>query len=223
MSASHAGAASPREPTLHIADQFEDARQQREAATLGMWIFLTTETLFFGALFFAYAIARVQWTWDFAAASKHTNLVLGTSNTAILLTSSFVMALAVRSAASGARKATVRLLLATAALGIVFACVKLTEYALDYHEHLVPLVNFTFEPEHAHGALIFFGFYFVTTGLHLLHLSIGVALLLVFAWRVRRALPNALADGVETLGLYWHFVDMVWIFLYPCLYLVSRA
>ena len=221
MSASHAGAA--HEPTLHVAEQFEDASQQRAAATLGMWVFLTTETLFFGALFFAYAIGRVQWPWDFAAASRHTNLLLGTANTAILLTSSFFMALAVRSAALGAHRATLRFLLITAALGVAFALIKVSEYALDYDEHLVPLVNFAFEPEHAHGALIFFGFYFVTTGLHLLHLSIGVALLLFFAWRTWRALPNTLADQVETLGLYWHFVDLVWIFLYPCLYLVSRA
>ncbi len=208
---------------LRVAEQFEDAPQQRSAATLGMWIFLATELMFFGALFFAYAIARVHAPDAFAAASRHTNIFLGTANTAILLTSSFFMALAVRSAAEGARKTTVQLLVVTAALGVVFGGVKLTEYALDYHDHLVPLVNFAFDPRYMPGARVFYGLYFATTGLHLVHLSVGVALLIVFAWRVWRALPNALADQIEVLGLYWHFVDIVWIFLYPCLYLVSRA
>jgi cytochrome c oxidase subunit 3 len=212
-----------REPAMTIAPQFSDAGQQREAATLGMWIFLATEVMFFGALFFAYAIARVQFPEAFAAASRHTNLVLGTTNTGVLLTSSLVMALAVRSAAHGARKGTVTLLLVTAALGVAFATIKLTEYALDYRDHLVPVLDFAFDPGYARGALIFFGLYFATTGLHLVHLSVGVALVLTFAWRVWRSRQNALADQVEIVGLYWHFVDIVWIFLYPCLYLVSRA
>ena len=207
---------------LHVAEQFEDAPQQRAAATLGMWIFLGTEVMFFGALFFAYAIARVQWPDAFAAASRHTNLVLGTANTAILLTSSFCMALAAGAAETGARKATAWLLLATAMLGVVFAGVKLTEYELDYREHLVPLVNFAFDARHRPGAQVFYGLYFATTGLHLLHLWTGVVLVVLFAWRVWRARENALADQVGTLGLYWHFVDIVWIFLYPCLYLVGN-
>jgi cytochrome c oxidase subunit 3 len=121
-----------REPALTIAPQFADAGQQREAAALGMWIFLATEVMFFGALFFAYAIARVQFPAAFAAASRHTNIVLGTTNTAVLLTSSLFMALAVRSAAHAARKATALLLVITAFLGVTFAGIKLTEYALDY-------------------------------------------------------------------------------------------
>ena len=199
-----------REPPLSVAEQFDDAQQQRAAASLGMWVFLTTETLFFGALFFAYAIARMQAPDAFAAASRHTNLFLGTTNTAVLLSSSFFMALAVRAAI-------------TALLGLVFAAIKLTEYTLDYREHLVPLVNFAFDHEHARGALVFFGFYFASTGLHLLHLAIGIALVAAVGWQVWRQHRNALSDHVETVGLYWHFVDMVWIFLYPCLYLVSRA
>jgi cytochrome c oxidase subunit 3 len=213
--------ARPRD--ARVAEQFEDAPQQRAATSLGMWVFLTTETMFFGVLFFAYAIARLQWPEDFADASRHTNIALGTLNTAVLLSSSLFMALAVRAAAMGARKATARLLVVTAALGLAFAGTKLTEYALDYHEYLVPLVNFAFEPAHARGALVFFGFYFATTGLHLLHLSIGVALVLAFAWRTWRASVPMRAEHIETVGLYWHFVDLVWIFLYPCLYLVSRT
>ena len=210
-------------PALRVAQQFEEAPQQRAAATLGMWIFLATEVMFFGALFFAYAIARVQFPAAFAAASRHTNIVLGTTNTAVLLTSSLFMALAVRSAAHAARKATALLLVITAFLGVTFVGIKLTEYALDYREHLVPVLDFAFDPRYARGALIFFGLYFATTGLHLVHLSVGVALVLTFAWRVWHARQNALADQVEIVGLYWHFVDVVWIFLYPCLYLVSRT
>jgi cytochrome c oxidase subunit III len=121
------------------------------------------------------------------------------------------------------RKLAVALLAVTALLGLAFAAIKLTEYALDYREHLVPLLNFTFDLQYALGALVFFGLYFASTGLHLVHLAIGIALVTVVGWQVWRRHRNALADHVETVGLYWHFVDMVWIFLYPCLYLVSRT
>ncbi len=208
---------------LRVAEQFEDAPQQHAAATLGIWIFLATEVMFFGALFFAYAIARIHAPEAFAAASRHTNIVIGTANTAILLTSSFFMALAVRSAAKGARKATTGLLLITALLGIIFAALKLTEYAIDYNDHLVPLVNFAFDPRYLPGAHVFYGLYFATTGLHLVHLSIGVVVVLALAWQVWHERENAIANHVEVAGLYWHFVDVVWIFLYPCLYLISRT
>jgi len=220
-SASLSAASSP--PARGVAEQFEDRRQQRAAATLGMWVFLTTETLFFGALFFGYAIARLHAPDAFAAASRHTNIILGTANTAILLTSSLFMALATASAESGERKRTAALLLCTTAFGLVFAGVKLAEYALDYHERLVPLVNFSFDPRHAGGALVFFGLYFATTGLHLIHLTIGIGLVLFFAWRVMHARRRALARKIHIVGLYWHFVDIIWIFLYPCLYLVART
>jgi cytochrome c oxidase subunit III len=210
-------------PPLRIDEQFEDALQQRSAATLGMWVFVASETLFFGAMFFAYAIARAHAPEAFAQASRHTHIVAGTANTAVLLTSSFAMALAVRSAALEARRTTAALLVVTAALGALFAGVKLGEYTLEYREQLVPLLNFSFDPRYAPGALVFFGLYFAMTGLHLIHLSVGIVVVAAFAWRVWRVRRNALADQVEIVGLYWHFVDVVWIFLYPCLYLVSRA
>jgi cytochrome c oxidase subunit 3 len=216
-------APSGRRAADHMAEPFKDRRQQRAAVSLGMWIFLTTETLFFGVLFYAYTIARLQAPDAFAEASRHTNLVLGTANTAILLTSSLFMALAVRNATLGARKGTVAFLLATAALGLVFTGIKLAEYALDYREQLVPLANFAFDPRYARGALVFFGLYFVTTGLHLVHLGIGIALVAFLAWHVLRSSARDAARPIETTGLYWHFVDIVWIFLYPCLYLVARS
>jgi cytochrome c oxidase subunit 3 len=224
MSAGAIAARAPRgEPPLPVAHQFDDAAQQADAASLGMWLFLATEILFFGVLFFAYGVARGRFPDAFAAASRHTNLVLGTINTAVLLTSSFTMALAVFAAGARRMRAAGWLLVLTAALGVAFACIKLTEYALDYHGHLVPALNFTFDARYAQGAELFFWLYFATTGAHLAHLSIGIAIALTFAWRCLHAPAGRLPEQVETAGLYWHFVDLVWIFLYPCLYLVSRT
>lgn len=201
-----------------IAEQFQDMGQQEESAHLGMWVFLATEVLFFGALFFVYAVMRAQYSADFASASRHTDVTLGTLNTAILLTSSFTMALAVRASELPAVNLTRRWLWLTAALGAVFLALKGFEYYKDYSEHLVPALNFSFEAAHARGAEIFFGLYFATTGLHALHLCIGIIVLLLVA---RDAAANE--HAVEVSGLYWHFVDIIWIFLYPLLYLVSRA
>ncbi|HVO91008.1 MAG TPA: cytochrome c oxidase subunit 3, partial [Casimicrobiaceae bacterium] len=172
---------------IRLAAHFDDADQQRAAATLGMWVFLTTETLFFGALFFAYTIARSAYPDAFAAASRHTSVILGTTNTAILLTSSLFMALAVRAAAMRAHRLAAAMLMVTAVLGLSFAGIKLTEYALEYREHLVPVVDFAFAPDLFRGAELFFWIYFTSTGLHLVHLLIGIALVSLFAWRAYRA------------------------------------
>jgi cytochrome c oxidase subunit 3 len=206
-----------------VATPFHDAAQQADAATLGMWLFLATEMLFFGVLFFVYALGRAHLPAAFAAASRQTSFVLGTTNTAVLLTSSFTMAAAVRAAQLRRHGAAALLLLLTAALGVAFSGIKLTEYALDYRHHLVPLLDFAFDARLARGALAFFWLYFTTTGLHLVHLTIGIGLALTFAWREWRRRSPRLHEQVENVGLYWHFVDLVWIFLYPCLYLVSRA
>ena len=206
-----------------VAGHFDDAAQQADAASLGMWLFLATEMLFFGVLFFGYAAARAHSPDAFAAASRHTNLVLGTLNTAVLLTSSFTMALAVRAAAQQAYRGAALLLLVTATLGAAFVAIKLVEYRIDYEAHLVPVLNFAFDPAYAQGALLFFWLYFATTSLHLVHLSIGIGIALLFAWRSWRLAGARLPEQVEIAGLYWHFVDLVWIFLYPCLYLVART
>jgi len=206
-----------------VAEPFRDAAQQADAATLGMWLFLATEMLFFGVLFFVYALARSRLPEAFAAASRQTSVLLGTTNTAVLLTSSFTMATAVRAAQLRRHGAAALLLLVTAVLGIAFAGIKLTEYGLDYRHHLVPVLDFAFDPRLARGALAFFWLYFTTTGLHLVHLTVGVGIALAFAWREWRRRGARLHEQVEIAGLYWHFVDLVWIFLYPCLYLVQRA
>jgi len=207
-----------------VARQFDDAQQQRIASDLGMWVFLATEVLFFGALFAAYTASRVQQPEAFAIASRLTNVTLGSINTGVLLTSSLMMALAVRATKLGLSRASIGFMCATVALGIAFLAIKGTEYYFDYREHLVPALNFSHEGPHAGGVERFFYLYFFMTGVHSVHMIIGVAtvsVLVVMAWR-RHFTPDYFTP-VELGGLYWHLVDVVWIFLYPLLYLVSRS
>ncbi len=206
-----------------VAHQFDDAEQQRAAATLGMWVFLVTEIMFFGGLFTAYLVNRLFFGATFAAASRHLDVTLGTINTAVLIASSFTMALAVRAAQLGARRAQVLLLLATMALGTAFVVIKGAEYLHKVHQHLVPGLDFRWAEGAPGGAYLFFSLYFAMTGLHAVHVLIGLGLLawLVLAARRGRFGP-AYHAPVEVTGLYWHFVDIVWIFLFPLLYLIGR-
>lgn len=207
-----------------VAFQFGSAEQQRRAVTLGLWVFLATELMFFGPLFFGYWIGRWHFPDGFGAASRHTDVMLGTINTAILLTSSLTMALAtVVRKLDSPRKWTLVLLWATAALGVAFLVIKGTEYVHEWHEHLFPGRGFSFEGGHAGAAQLFFILYFAMTALHAVHLTIGIVLVSIFAIALqRRALHFANAERIELAGLYWHFIDVVWIFLYPILYLVGR-
>jgi len=192
-----------------------------ELGRSGMWLFLGTEVLFFGGLFVAYTWGRFTWPDGFADASRHTHVVIGTVNTGLLLTSSALVALAVLfSEAPEQRRNAGWLLAAAAALGIAFLGLKGFEYMKEFQEHLVPGLNFRLANEE--GAVLFFVLYFVMTGLHALHLAIGVVVLGVFALGCHRERPWALPRRVEIAGLYWHFIDVVWIVLYPLLYLVSR-
>ena len=204
--------------------QFDDAEQQRTAANLGIWLFLATEILFFGVLFAAYAITRVRFPEAFAAASRLTNLPLAGINTAVLITSSLSMALAVHAARHGARRALVGWLSLTVALGIAFLAIKAVEYRIDYLEHLVPRVNFQFEGPQADQVELFFYMYFFITGVHALHVLIGIgciATIAVMASRDRFG-PDYYTP-VDVTGLYWHLVDVIWLFVFPVLYLVSRS
>lgn len=207
-----------------VAEQFQQPEQQREAATLGMWIFLATEVLFFGVLFTGYLIGRVLYPEAFAAASRETELVLGTANTVALLTSGLTMALAVRAAQADRRRALVLLLLVTALIGLAFLGIKGYEYWKDYQHHLVPGLNFRFEGAHPERVELFFLLYFFMTGLHAIHLSLGIGTVLVMTvLSARGHFGSRYFTPVKLTGLYWHFVDTVWIFLYPLLYLVSRS
>jgi cytochrome c oxidase subunit 3 len=206
-----------------LQHHFDTMDQQREASSFGMWVFLVTEILFFGGLFTAYAVYRHAYPRAFAEASRHLDIQLGTFNTAVLIVSSLTMALAVWSAAVGKRKAIVVFLLATMALGGVFLGVKAVEYSHKFHDHLVPGPSFQFPGPDARPAEIFYSLYFTMTGLHAAHMVIGIGLLTVLVLQARKGrYTPEYHTPVEVSGLYWHFVDIVWIFLFPLLYLIGR-
>jgi cytochrome c oxidase subunit 3 len=206
-----------------LADQFDDVEQQREAANLGMWVFIAAEIMFFGGMLVCYVAYMLSYPRDFARASNHTRILLGAANTGILLTSSFTMALAVLAAKKGKRGSLVGFLLATITLGLAFLSLKAIEYGQDYREHLVPGPGFSLNGADLERGQLFFGFYFVMTAVHALHMMIGIGVLLVLvtlAWRKHFSPDHH--NPVEVTGLYWHFVDIVWIFLFPLLYLTGR-
>jgi cytochrome c oxidase subunit 3 len=189
-----------------------------------MWAFLATEILFFGGMLLAYAVFRKAYPLGFAEAGRETNLVIGTVNTIVLLTSSATMAWAVAAAEAGHRRLMVLLLAATAAFGLAFLGLKGLEYFEEYREHLVPGIDFASGSRHAHAIELFFFLYFMVTGVHAVHLTIGVVVVSIMAVRGwRRAFSPAYYTPVEVTGLYWHFVDLVWIFLYPLIYLNGRS
>jgi cytochrome c oxidase subunit III len=206
-----------------LQHHFDTMEQQREASSFGMWVFLVTEILFFGGLFTAYAVYRYQYPRGFAEASQHLDITLGTFNTAVLIVSSLTMALAVWCAAVGRRKGIVVFLLLTMALGGVFLGVKAVEYSHKFHDHLVPGPSFHFPGPNARPAEIFYSLYFTMTGLHAAHMIIGIGLLTVLVIQARKGrYTPEYHTPIEVSGLYWHFVDIVWIFLFPLLYLIGR-
>ena len=209
---------------LTVAHQFDDYEQQQEASTLGMWAFLATEILFFGGLFLGYTVYRAAYPAAYGEASRHLDIVLGTINTAVLLCSSLTMAMAVHEAQLGNRKGIVTFLLITMALGCVFIGIKFFEYYQKYEEHLIPGASFMWHGREPAHASIFFIFYFVMTGMHALHMIVGLGLMSVLVILTKREKFNAIYySPIELGGLYWHFVDIVWVFLFPLLYLVDRS
>ncbi len=220
----------PRGTTFYARDRhaepYDSLDQQTETGHLGMWLFLATEILFFGGLFTAYAVYRFNYPEAFAAASRTLSVLFGTLDTTILLSSSLLMALAVHAAQSGQRKPLLWFLLGAAALGTGFLCLHSYEYFHDIREGHLPGRGFRFEENGnvpATRVQLFFVLYFVMTGIHSLHVIIGVGLLLLmafFAWRGQFSAEYY--SPVEVVGLYWHFVDMVWVFLFPLLYLIPH-
>ncbi len=203
--------------------QFDDVDQQREASTMGMWLFIATEILFFGAMFLGYTVYRCSYPQAFAEASRHTLIVFGGINAAVLLISSTTMAFAVLAARENRRWLLVCFLLLTAFLGGLFLVIKGFEYAKEMGEHLLPGSSFHIEASEPAKAEMFFYIYWLMTGVHALHVTIGIGLILVFT--ARACFTNAFVNRdtpVDLLGLYWHFVDIVWVFLFPLLYLIGR-
>jgi cytochrome c oxidase subunit III len=214
--------------SAHVAPEFANHTQQSLAAVFGTWVFLATEVLFFAPLFFGYLYVRTHFPDASAAASRHTDMLLGTINTALLLTSSLCMALAGALRRDGKSRAAAWLLTATAVLGLAFLVIKGWEYHTEFGEHLFP--GAAFAPADAHdparrgGMQMFFVLYFAMTGLHALHLALGIVACVTLAVGLARGARRfASTEHMEVVGLYWHFVDLVWIFLYPLLYLVGRS
>lgn len=207
-----------------LRHHFDTVEQQHESSTLGMWTFLVTEVMFFGGMFTAYALFRALYPDAFASTSKYMPVVVGAINTAVLICSSLTMVLAVRAAKLGQRNLIILFLIATMLLGAVFLGVKGWEYHHKWVDHLVPGFNFHYEePQFAHPVQILFFLYFMMTGMHALHMIIGEGLLLtlvIMAWRGRFSAQYN--TPVDMIGLYWHFVDIVWIFLFPLLYLIGK-
>jgi cytochrome c oxidase subunit 3 len=219
----------PDHPVAHaahhpaLAHHFDSLEQQQDASVLGMWVFLVTEVLFFGGLFAAYAVYRTWYPAAFAAASHDLDIVLGTVNTAVLIASSLTMALAVNAAQTGERRTLLVFLGLTMILGAAFLGIKSVEYLHKFEAGHVPGAGFRFEEEHFRQAQIFFSLYFVMTGLHALHMVIGLGIMTwMFWWSWNGTITREYASPVEISGLYWHFVDIVWIFLFPLLYLLGR-
>jgi cytochrome c oxidase subunit III len=244
-----------------VAEQFDDWQQQYETRLLGMWVFLVTEVMFFGGLFTAYMVYRASAPHTFAVASNHLSLWWGGINTAVLLTSSFTMALAVYAAHHRSARKLAIFLAATIVLGVAFLGIKSYEYYEKYRDNLMPIAGLTFQAEalleHSEPGLeqieanlpgrgdqpivesitgagtpgfdrgkaqMFYCLYFAMTGMHFLHMVIGLVFLCLF---LRPAAKEHFTRGnfvpVEILGLYWHFVDVIWIFLFPLLYLIDRS
>jgi cytochrome c oxidase subunit III len=206
-----------------FAPQFVSSRHRDETAELGMWIFIATEVLLFGGLILGYCVYHHAYPAAFAAASRHTEIAIGTANTAILLTSSFLVACAVDAFAAETRKICVALLAGAIALGLLFILLKGIEYTGEYREHLVPGIDFSFDEKFANGAKLFFLFYFTATAIHALHMLIGIGLLAAIARLTWRAPTTRHRAALHSVALYWHFVDIVWIFLFALIYLPGRA
>jgi cytochrome c oxidase subunit III len=216
------GRSTVSERSSVLERHFRDLEQQRNASTLGMWIFLATEVMFFGVLFLGYTAYRVVYYESFAEGSHHLKLLLGSINTTVLLSSSLTMALAIHEAQLGRHRALVGFLLVTMLLGAVFLAIKALEYYYEYEEHLVPGLNFAFGGPNPGHVEIFFIVYFFMTGLHAFHLTVGIGLvagIAFLAWRGRYT--SEYHTPVELTGLYWHFVDVIWVFLFPLLYLID--
>ena len=217
-----------------LQHHFENMEQQREASTLGMWVFLVTEIMFFGGMFLAYTLYRSRYPFAFASASNHLDLKLGAINTVVLILSSFTMAMAVYSTQVGKRRNQIIALGLTLLLGATFLGIKAVEYHQKYEDRLIPgrvILRRAFDASEVHllgdaqkqNVEMFYWIYFAMTGMHAVHMIIGIGIIsIILFWAIRGKYGPEYHNPVEVSGLYWHFVDIVWIFLFPLLYLLGR-
>jgi cytochrome c oxidase subunit 3 len=204
-----------------VDHHFETWEQQHSANLLGMWIFLATEVMFFGGMFLAYLVFRAIYPEAFAEAAQHQNVIAGSINTFVLIMSSLMMVLAVRGAQRGQRGVLVFFMLATATLGMVFLGIKAFEYWQHWREGLAPGINYDYSRPGANQEALFFWLYFVMTGVHAVHMIIGIGLVLIVALRgLRGAFLRERYTRAEQMGLYWHFVDLIWLYLFGLFYII---
>ena len=211
------------EPELR--HHFDDSAQQFHSATLGMWVFLITEIMFFGGMFGGYTVYRNIYPEAFASTSQFMNVTIGAINTGVLIFSSFTMVMAVRSAQLGQKKGLIAFLALTLILGCIFLALKYVEYHEKWVDHHIPGPGFQYaDPRYFHQAQILFFLYFAMTGMHAIHMIVGAGLLIILiAMAARNRFTSAWYTPVEMIGLYWHFVDIIWIFLFPLLYLIGHT
>ncbi len=206
--------------TLELREQFATPAQQRETASVGMWIFLASEIMMFGGLFLSFTVYRLSHANAFNIGSSEMTLVIGSVNTAVIICSSFTMALAVYSMGAGHQKRTVFLLLLSMFIGVIFLSLKFTEYFIHYDEHKVPGLWWEHGGPDAGQIQMFYVYYFILTGLHVIHMSIGLCLLFwVFIRTLLGHFNTEYYTPLEMVGIYWSFVDCIWIFLYAILYI----
>ena len=209
---------------IEVEEQFADADQQRHSATLGMWVFLLTELLLFAGLFLSALVIRVMHPESATAAAQHLKMWIGAVNTAVLIVSSFTMSAAIELSKLGRQRWMVRCMLITAGLGAVFLMLKSYEYWVDYQEHMMPfLASRPYELADDLPTRLFVDLYYITTGLHGGHLTVGIGIMLVMAWQAGRAgFLERHQNRIEVVGLYWHFIDLIWILAFPTLYVLNR-
>ena len=211
---------SPEIAPLALHEQFANPNQQRETASFGMWIFIISEMMLFGGLFVAFTVYRMYYPQAFDDGSAGMDIVLGSINTAVLICSSFTMALAVYSAEVGSRKLVSAFLVLTMIIGAVFLAIKFTEYYKHFLDHKAPAVWFDSAGPGGPKIELFYVFYFIMTGLHALHMIVGIGLLMATLIRnLAGQITAAYYTPIEVAGLYWHFIDVIWVFLYGIFYI----
>jgi cytochrome c oxidase subunit 3 len=209
---------------IKVEEHFQNAEQQRETSKLGMWTFLLTELLLFSGMFVSALVIRVMHPASVTAVALHLKFWIGATNTLVLIVSSFFMSAAIELSRLGRQRAMVRCMLMTAGLGVVFLLLKSYEYYRDYVEHMTPFLSWRrYELAGDPSSRLFTDLYFIITGLHAVHLTIGIGIMLTMAWLAsRKGFLAAHQNRIEITGLYWHFIDLIWIVVFPTLYLLNR-